>query len=96
MTKRVLKYIVPVDDQWHNYHLPEGSVPVYVECKDDNVCMWVEVPDETVDGHKHEWEYKIFGTNHPVPDEADYVGTAFDSSVMILTLVWHVYKKRVT
>jgi hypothetical protein len=45
--------------------------------------MW----DET-----HNWEFRVFGTGHEIPDEYEYLGTAPRTEH---NLVWHLFRREV-
>ena len=80
----VHRYTVPVDDHWHRLELP-GPV-LHVATRDPQVVeLWCEVrvaPAAPV-------RLRVFGTGHPIPDEAVYVGTALSP---FGGLVWHLYR----
>lgn len=84
MTRRVLKWTVPVDDEWH----PIGSGPVVLAACQfgvDAVQVWT---DEHDDGNVLRRNARIYGTGHELPPFGQHLG-----SVMTVggALVWHVY-----
>lgn len=84
MTRRVLKWNVPVDDRPH----PIGTGPVVlVACQygPESVQVWTEEPTPDV-VHRH--EVQVFGTGQPLDGAGAHVG-----SVVIGSLVWHVYER---
>lgn len=84
MTKRVLKWDIPVDDKAHQ----GGDTPVYVMCQDqgtyDTVQLWTLDHGEPVQNNL----YQVFATGQPIPDGAKYVGTA---PAMGGNLIWHLF-----
>lgn len=103
--RQVLRYEVPVDDQWHV--IEHAGYVIHVSSRKRGIVeFWVDTfaydPSSSRDsGDKH--EYRIFGTGHVIPDNIDpdepekegtfydYVGSTFDGSTP--SLVWHLYKK---
>ncbi len=84
MSKRVLKWNVPVDDRPH----PTGAGKVlYVQCQygPDSVQVWTEESELTAGAER---QVQVFGTGHQVPFDAIYLGTAV---AMDGALVWHLY-----
>lgn len=84
--KRVLKWTVPVDDEWHDIG---GGDVVGVACQTgpDVIQVWTE-----------EWEgttlvrsARVFGTGHVVPMDKNHVGMVLAAGGR---LVWHVYTDR--
>jgi hypothetical protein len=91
MTRRVLKFNFPVDDRWYPQSHPPGSTPCHVACQYDARSVQVWVVEPTVGRELVPYEYRIFGTGHPVDDDsAEYVGTAVAAGGQ---LVWHVFRR---
>lgn len=88
---RVLRYEVPVDDEWHTITL--RSTILCVASRDPRV---VELWAVDSDGAEPErpYEYRVFGTGHLLPfrigDPAEHVGTAITAGG---SLVWHLFRR---
>lgn len=85
--KRMFRYEVPVDDQEHGFTLTGpvraiGGTLMYVE-------FWYE---HDYSATYRQVRFRVFGTGHPVPDYAVYVGTAPRTPE---GLVWHLYQMEV-
>lgn len=81
---RVLKWTVPVDDQWH----PIGSGEVlHVACQRGpfSVEVWTLEADES-DSLR---SVIICGTGQPLPENSRHIGTALANQG---SLVWHVFE----
>lgn len=80
---RILRYEVPVDDQWHT--VSGCSTPLHVDCREiDVVEFWaweLQPPDRAIR------EFRVFGTGHPIDSDAWYAGTALTPG---RRLVWHL------
>ena len=80
---RVLKWTVPVDDQWHP--IGAGDV-VHVACQMDgpfSVQVW------TLEADNLEMRSAcVFGTGQPLPDRVTHLGTALANQG---ALVWHLF-----
>jgi hypothetical protein len=83
MTKRIFRYEVPVDDQWH--HIRCGPI-LHVDCRHPAyVEFWaVPVDDEEDDVEDH--RLRVFGTGHEMDAELVYEGTALAPG----GFVWHL------
>ena len=79
---RVLKFNVPVDNQWH----PVGGGPVlHVGCQDAVVVAVWTLEDGSAD---HSRTVRVFGTGYPLPNGVEHVGTAVAVGGR---LVWHLF-----
>lgn len=82
MTRRILKWPVPVDDRDH----PIGGGPVvHVDCQNeqwDVVHVWT---DEPLDDDIKPRSARVYGTGQQLPVDDHHVG-----SVVAGPLVWHV------
>lgn len=88
MGMRVFKAEVPVDDQWHPIHAPR-VVHVHHQYP-RTVTLWFEsLPSD--DPNVPTMEFCVYGTGHPVPIDAAYVGTTHDGPY-----VWHLYQRPIT
>jgi hypothetical protein len=87
MTDRTMyRYVVPVDDQPHEFTLTGDPVAVAATAASDAVEFWAEHDDR--DG-RCDRAFQVFGTGHPIPDGAVWVGTCPRTD---LGLVWHLYE----
>ena len=84
--KTMHRFEVPVDDQWHRFHCPDSDIRK-VEATGSKVEFWCEVSSSSDYSYR---KFRVFGTGHPVPDDAFYVGTASRTSS---GLVWHLYER---
>lgn len=86
MSRRVLKWTVPVDDQWHQ--VGSGRV-VLVDCqtRPHEVQVWTEEP---VDSPESLWRrhVRVFGTGHELPPFGEHLGSVMAAGG---ALVWHLY-----
>jgi hypothetical protein len=85
-TKRVLKWVVPVDDETHRI----GSGPVVlVECQSGPglVMVWTEEYDRSP---AQDREVQVYGTGHDIPLFAEHLGSVM-VKLGVGPLVWHVY-----
>lgn len=78
--QRVLRWAVPVDDQWHEIgagYVVETSARQSFQRPGDLVEIWTL--ENTPDGDPAEIPMRsvtVVGTGHPVPENTDHVGTA--------------------
>lgn len=85
-SRKMFRYEVPVDGQPHEHLLASDPVAVaapVLEC----VEFWAEQDPEVVPARR---VFQVFGTGHPLPDGARWVGTC----PRIGGLVWHLYELR--
>lgn len=84
VTKRVLKWEVPVDDETHEI---SGGPVVHVACQHtaDVVMVWTEESDLTLAPRT----VRVFGTGHPIPKAATHIGSVVTAGG---ALVWHLYE----
>lgn len=83
MTARVLKWVVPVDDQPHKI----GTGPVlHVACQQgpESVEVWTREGPEPVQ-HR---PVRVYGTGQPLPARWAHIGSAVTAGG---ALVWHVF-----
>lgn len=86
--KVVFKEVVPIDGQWHRRPYSR-ELHVGQQGANGQVVFWREVRSGIADAGTAR-EYRVFGTGHPVEDEAaEYVGTVQASN----GLVWHLYRR---
>jgi hypothetical protein len=93
MKRKVLKYTLPVDDQWHKINMPLSRKDVlFVGCQFESgtVEFWVEVHENEVDSpERHARTFRIYGTGFPIPEGVVHRGTTFGSAKRH---VWHLYE----
>ena len=65
--------------------IPAEAKIVHVGLQDSRVTLWAEHSRETPS--TRELRVQIFGTGHPIPAFASYLGTLFDGP-----FVWHCYE----
>lgn len=84
-TRRILKWLIPVDDQPHN--VDTGRI-IHIAATDDPgiIQAWTDTRGEPNTGRT----VQAYGTGHPLPDHADILGTALAP----LGLVWHLVELR--
>jgi hypothetical protein len=84
--RRILRYEVPVDDEWHTFDLPRGPI-VHVACRERAVVEFWQL--DAGDGLRlPPRAFCVFGTGQPLPPAAGrHIGTAFDAGG---ALVWHL------
>lgn len=87
MTKTVHRHEIPVDDQPHTVKLtsnPRAATAKHVEAS-HIVEFWAE-------HHGDQWAsprtFQVYGTGHPIPDNAHWHGT----TQRIDGLVWHLFE----
>jgi hypothetical protein len=82
MSKRVLKWDVPVNDQYH--YIGSGQV-AHVQCQRETavVQVWTVEKDVIEPGRL----VRVFGTGQEVPDSLVFLGTTMPNP----HLVWHVF-----
>lgn len=81
MTTRVLKWVVPVDDEYH--YIGFGPVAL-VDMQNFNLCVWtIEKSPET---EPYTREVRVFGTGHEVPEGHVHMGSAQNGPY-----VWHIF-----
>lgn len=87
--KRVLKWPVPLDDQWHDIGT---GLPCLVGEQGDatTALVWTIEPTTPVPGASAKpWSARVFGTGDPsIPDDAIHLGSYQSRE---LPLVWHVF-----
>jgi hypothetical protein len=85
MTRRVLRWEVPVDDEWHEFSMPIGEI-LHVGAKDHGTVSFWSIGDSAYANRTR--TFRAFGTGQPLPLEAGrYIGTA-----VIPPLVWHLFE----
>lgn len=86
--RAVFRYQVPVDDGVHKIPMTSDPLPVVANSENTRdgqwaVEFWAEHDD---DADKTERLFRVFGTGHPLPDGAAYIGTAPRRSGLVLHL----------
>lgn len=86
---KVLRYEVPVDDDWHDFELHPASDILHVESrKAEAVELWIL--DRPWPGPKVTRSFRVFGTGHDVPPLAEYRGTAIPLDFPMVA--WHLFE----
>lgn len=92
MSRRVLRYEVPVDDQWHRIDSPGRRVGP-IAARNPGVVEFWAVQSDWPHGVDGTGEFRVFGTGHVIDDDhAAYVGTTLAADG---ALVWHLFKRDV-
>jgi hypothetical protein len=90
MKRRILKWSVPVNDQWHR--VGRGRV-VHVACQHNDPSV-VQVWTEEREGPSHPLDpmplARVFATGADLPDGGEHVGSTL---VYEGRIVWHVLRK---
>jgi hypothetical protein len=82
--RKMFRYVVPVDDQAHEFTLT--SNPVAVACPSpEAVEFWAEHNPLSAETAR---AFRVFGTGHPLPDGARWAGTC----PRVAGLVWHLFE----
>lgn len=84
--KRVLKWPIPLDDEWHDVPaLRDGAWHVGWQATLDgeSVTLWAETD---LGNETETTRVRVFGTGHPYANTCRYLGTAFDPR----GFVWHL------
>lgn len=92
MSRRILRYEVPVDDQWHRIDSPGRRVGPIAARRPDVVEFWSVQSDGSfgIDGTG---EFRVYATGQLIDDDhAAYMGTAITANG---ALVWHLFKRDV-
>lgn len=94
---RMLRYEVPVDDQWHMIEVPAMAALQNVNSRRPDVVefwaeQWEPLPGEELATTKR--TFRVYGTGHPYsPHEVMYQGTAVAPGG---ALVWHLFERHET
>ena len=93
---RVLRYEVPVDDEWHSFQL-SGKIYPFVNAPFPHVVeFWALDSDRHIVNRK----FRVVGTGQPLPFSTridisyDYIGTAIFKNE-VGRLVWHLFEEKV-
>jgi hypothetical protein len=84
--RRMFRYTVPVDDKAHEFALTSDPVAVAAP-QVEVVEFWAEHDEDEGAGAPRR-VFQVFGTGHPLPEGAVWVGTC----PRIHGLVWHLYE----
>lgn len=85
--RRIFRYEVPVDDEWHTLDLSGDVLHVASRNSADVVEVWAYHDSN----HNRKRRFRVFGTGQPVPDGATYCGT---SLIQNIPLVWHLLEEK--
>lgn len=83
--RRMFRYTIPVDDQVWAFDLAGDPVHVGSGATLDEVDFWAEYAEGAP---RRARRFQVFGTGHPLPANARWVGTCPRMS----GLVWHLYE----
>ena len=96
MERKVFKYSVPMDHQWHEINMPPSVEKILnADCQQntDSVQFWVEVtvwPELQREDHPHcPRKFKVFPTGATIPEGCLHRGTVM---AMGGVFVWHLYE----
>lgn len=84
--RKVFRYTVPIDDQWHELNL--AAAPLAVAAAGDAVEFWAE---DMGPSSRYLGCFRVFGTGHPLPPDALWAGTCTRTAE---GLVWHLYERK--
>lgn len=90
MTTRMFRYLVPVDGKAYAFDLDHNPVHVayrFEATAGECVEFWAEHSDG--DHDRGPRTFQVFGTGHPLPDGARWIGTCDRTPD---GLVWHLYE----
>ncbi|MEU1663570.1 hypothetical protein ABZ547_08140 [Streptomyces sparsogenes] len=82
MTPAIFRYEIPVDDRWHALDLT-GPIVHVASRSMHTVEVWA-INGQTAPTRRG---FRVYGTGHPIPDDATHVGTAIPPGGQ---LVWHL------
>lgn len=88
--KRIFKYEIPITDEFE-LELPRGVQILTFQAQYNKPVIWAIIDPEEDTFEKV--SFKLFGTGHPIPKDANsfsYIGTAQMANGQ---LVWHLFKK---
>lgn len=98
MARKVFKYTITVTDGPQQLHIPVGASLVHVGSKTDGfIDIWVVVDESSLDNTASR-TFQVFGTGHPIPEDAQYCGTSIQGGNVSLhngTFVWHLFERLV-
>ena len=84
MSRRMLQYEIPVNDEPHDFLVGE---PVHIAAvRPSLVEFWAEWDDDVEEQRR---TFQVFGTGYPLPHNAVWVGTTERTPE---GLVWHLYE----
>jgi hypothetical protein len=83
--RAMYRYEVPIDDEPHIFGLSHSPVAVAAQTSAYVVEFWAE---HTKDAPLADRAFQVFGTGHPLPDGAKWVGTC----PRVEGFVWHLYE----
>jgi hypothetical protein len=84
--RRMLRYEIPIDDQPHTIPLSRDPVAVAAVKTRFAVEFWAE---DTPGARRAERTFQVFGTGHPLPGDAQWIGTCARSDE---GFAWHLYE----
>lgn len=97
MARKVFKYgPLEIKDDVQLIHLPVSAKIVHVGSQSNGyISIWAIVDEDSTEVTSVK-QFQIFGTGHPIPEDAQYVGTSIQGTPVTLqngSLVWHVFER---
>ncbi len=83
--RRMFRYVVSIDDQPHVIPLSHNPVAV-AAIGNFSVEFWAEHTESAPQIYR---AFQVFGTGHPLPENARWIGTCARTAD---GLVWHLYE----
>ena len=87
--RKMFRYEVPIDNEPHVFGLSHSPVAVAAQTVAYIVEFWCE---HTEGAPEVKRTFQVFGTGHPIPDGAKWVGTCPRTG----GFVWHLYELETT
>ena len=84
--RRMFRYTIPVDDMPWTFDLTSGPVAVANGSTMDEGEFWAEHTEGAPEVAR---QFRVFGTGHPLPPNARYIGTCPRTRE---GLVWHLFE----
>lgn len=87
MARVVHKFAVSFLGDLGPVQMPVGAEVLHADCQGNQVFVWALVdPDAEMETRR----FGVFGTGHPVPEDARHIGTCIERN---WGLVWHVFEE---
>jgi hypothetical protein len=84
--RRMFRYVIPADSEPHVVRLSHGPVAVAAVAQAPAVEFWAECTEGTPQVRR---AFQVFGTGHPLPEDAVWTGTCDRTPD---GLVWHLFE----
>lgn len=97
MARKVFRYgPLEIAEGPQQLHLPVNAKIIHVGNKTNGfIDIWALV-DEDAAEHTAPRTFQVFGTGHPIPEDAQYCGTTIHGvsiTVQNGSLVWHIFER---